>query len=131
MIRAIYEWCVDSGFSPHLVVQVDGETRVPTGFVKDGEIVLNINYSAVKGLLIENESVTFAARFNGVSHSIYVPVRAVKGIFARENGQGMFFGEEASVPRAPMPDGTHPPQPPSPSVGRAASKRRPSLKLIK
>lgn len=130
MIRAIYEWCVDSGFSPHLVVQVDGETRVPMGFVKDGEIVLNINYSAVKGLLIENEAITFAARFNGVSHNIYVPVRAVKGIFARENGQGMFFGAEVSISGMPPPDDVPPPQSPSPSAG-GARKGRPSLKLIK
>lgn len=130
MIRAIYEWCVDSGFTPHLVVQVDGETRVPVGFVKDGEIVLNINYSAVKGLLIENEAITFAARFNGVSHNIYVPVRAVKGIFARENGQGMFF--EAEVPMSGMSpaDGAPPPQPPSTPAG-GSGKGRPSLRLIK
>lgn len=130
MIRAIYEWCVDSGFSPHLVVQVDGETRVPAGFVKDGEIVLNINYSAVKGLLIENEAVTFAARFNGVSHNIYIPVRAIKGIFARENGQGMFFEPEAAPPEMPPPDGVPPAQPPSSAKG-GSGKGRPSLRLIK
>lgn len=124
MIRAIYEWCVDNGFAPHLVVQVDSETRVPTGYVKDGEIVLNINYSAVKGLQMENDAVSFAARFNGVSHNIYVPMRAVKGIFARENGQGMFFEADA----LPTPPLVPPEAPASPSGG---AKKRPSLKIVK
>lgn len=120
MIRAIYEWCVDNGFAPHLVVQVDNETRVPTAYVKDGEIVLNINYSAVKGLQMENEAISFAARFNGVSHNIHVPMAAVKGIFARENGQGMFFEADSSPP---------PPDAPSPVPG--GGKKRPSLKIVK
>lgn len=130
MIRAIYEWCVDNGFAPHLVVQVDAETRVPAGFVKDGEIVLNINYSAVKGLQLENDAITFAARFNGVSHNIYVPVRAVKGIFSRENGQGMFF--EPDLPEGTDPEGNtqaSPKEPTSPKGG--SGKARPSLKLVK
>ena len=124
MVRAIYEWCVDNGFAPHLVVQVDGDTLVPTGYVKDGEIILNINYSAVKGLQMENDAVSFAARFNGVSHNIYVPMRAIKGIFARENGQGMFFEADSSPP----PPSVHPEPPASVSGG---GKKRPSLKIVK
>lgn len=130
MIRAIYEWCVDNGFAPHLVVQVDAETRVPAGFVKDGEIVLNINYSAVKGLQLENDAITFAARFNGVSHNIYVPVRAVKGIFSRENGQGMFF--ELDAPEGTDPEGAASAPSKAVSPPQAGSgKARPSLKLVK
>jgi stringent starvation protein B len=130
MIRAIYEWCVDNGFAPHLVVQVDAETRVPAGFVKDGEIVLNINYSAVKGLQLENDAITFAARFNGVSHNIYVPVRAVKGIFSRENGQGMFF--EPDLPEGTDPEGSAQVSSRESSSPKGGSgKARPSLKLVK
>lgn len=91
MLRAIHEWCVDNNLTPHLIVAVDTQTRVPMAYVKEGEIVLNINYGATKDLHIDNESVVFSARFGGVSQNIYVPMRAVKGIFARENGQGMFF----------------------------------------
>lgn len=124
MVRAIYEWCVDNGFAPHLVVQVDDDTLVPAGYVKDGEIILNINYSAVKGLQMENDAVSFAARFNGVSHNIHVPMRAIKGIFARENGQGMFFEADSSPPPPSAP-------PESPASVSGGGKKRPSLKIVK
>jgi stringent starvation protein B len=126
MVRALYEWCVDNGYTPHLMVVVDANTRVPMGYVKDGEIVLNINYSATKGLLIDNDSVTFSARFNGVSNNLYIPMGAVKGIFARETGQGMFFEPEATSAAKPdmpqtSPDDHEPPPP----------KGRPSLRVVK
>ena len=91
LLRALHEWCVDNNLTPHLIVGVNAHTRVPMAYVKDGEIVLNINYSATKDLHIDNDSVVFSARFGGVSQNIYVPMSAVRGIFARENGQGMFF----------------------------------------
>ena len=91
MIRAIHEWCVDNQLTPHLLVEVNAQTIVPMAYVKGGEIVLNLNASATKDLYFTNEAVTFSARFSGVSNNLYVPVAAIKGIFARENGQGMFF----------------------------------------
>ncbi len=98
LVRAIHEWCMDNGCTPHLLVVVDSHTRVPVAYVKNGEIVLNVNYTATKDLLIDNEAISFSARFGGVSQNLYVPMHAVKGIFARENGQGMFFEiEDASV----------------------------------
>lgn len=102
MLRAMHEWCVDNNLTPHLVVAVNSRTRVPMAYVKDGEIVLNINYSATKDLHMDNDSVVFSARFGGVSQNIYVPMDAVRGIFARENGQGMFFEmEETAVDELP------------------------------
>jgi stringent starvation protein B len=95
MVRAIHEWCVDNGMTPHLLVAVNSKCRVPMAYVKDGEIVLNLNYSATKDLLIDNDAIVFSARFGGVSQHLHVPMNAVKGIFARENGQGMFFEIEA------------------------------------
>ena len=98
MVRAIHEWCMDNAFTPHLLVAVDSHTRVPMAYVKNGEIVLNVNYTATKDLLIDNEAVSFSARFGGVSQNLYVPMHAVKGIYARENSQGMFFEiEEPSI----------------------------------
>lgn len=98
MLRAMHEWCVDNSLTPHLIVAVNNRTRVPMAYVKDGEIVLNINYGATRDLHMDNESVVFSARFGGVSQNIYVPMDAVRGIFARENGQGMFFElEEPAV----------------------------------
>lgn len=91
MVRAIHEWCVDNGLTPHLLVAVNAQCRVPMAYVKQGEIVLNLNYAATKDLHIDNEAIVFSARFNGVSQNLYVPMNAVKGIFARENSQGMFF----------------------------------------
>ena len=91
MIRAIHEWCVDNQLTPHLLVAVNKDTKVPMAYVKDGEIVLNLNYSATKDLHFTNDAVTFSARFSGVSNNLYVPMSAIKGIYARENGQGMFF----------------------------------------
>lgn len=91
LIRAIYEWCMDAGFTPHILVQVDEHTRVPAGYVKDGQIVLNIGGNAVRDLAIDNDWVMFSARFSGVSQEIAVPINRVAAVFARENGQGMHF----------------------------------------
>ena len=100
MVRAIHEWCVDNGLTPHLLVAVNAQCRVPMAYVKDGEIVLNLNYTATKDLLLDNDAVVFSARFGGVSQHLYVPMGAVKGIFARENGQGMFFELEINAAEA-------------------------------
>lgn len=100
MLRAIYEWCTDNGYTPYLAVKVDGQTRVPTQFVKNGEIVLNISFEATSGLKMENDSIHFNARFGGVSREIFVPVANVVAIYARENGQGMAF----DVPKSSADD---------------------------
>ena len=91
LLRAIYEWCTDNGYTPYLAAMVDGQTRVPREFVKNGEIVLNISFSATSGLKMENDFIHFNARFGGVSREIAVPVQNVVAIYARENGQGMAF----------------------------------------
>ncbi len=128
-IRAIYEWCSDCGYTPYLSVKVDENTRVPTEYVKNGEIVLNVSLNATRNLTINNELVQFSARFSGVSREVSIPVDRVQGIFARENGQGAFFtveppaaGEEPAA-IVPVPGGSEPPRPPA--AGRAR------LKLIK
>jgi len=94
LIRAIYEWCGDSGLTPYLSVKVDAQTRVPMEFVKNGEIVLNIGADAAHRLTIGNDTIQFAARFSGASRECSIPVGAVIGIFARENRQGLFFPPE-------------------------------------
>lgn len=127
LIRAIHEWCVDNALTPHLLVKVDGQTRVPAAYVKNGEIVLNINYTAVKDLHIDNDAVVFSARFGGVAQHIYVPIGRVAGIFARENGQGMFFE---------VVDG-HQPEPedkasvPSPLATESPPAKKSHLKVVK
>jgi len=91
LLRAIYEWCTDNGYTPYLAVMVDGRTRVPMQFVKNGEIVLNISFDATSGLKMDNDIIHFSARFGGVSRELVVPVDNVIAIYARENGQGMAF----------------------------------------
>jgi len=91
LLRAIYEWCTDNGYTPHIAVVVDARTRVPMQFVKNGEIVLNISFEATSGLKMDNDVISFSARFGGVSRDISVPVDNVIAIYARENGQGMAF----------------------------------------
>ncbi|WP_334186674.1 ClpXP protease specificity-enhancing factor [Noviherbaspirillum sp.] len=91
LLRAIYEWCTDNGYTPYLAVMVDAQTRVPREFVKNGEIVLNISFTATSGLKMDNTLISFNARFGGVSREISVPVENVVAIYARENGQGMAF----------------------------------------
>ncbi|MCU4414134.1 ClpXP protease specificity-enhancing factor [Acinetobacter sp. WU_MDCI_Axc73] len=92
MARAIYEWICDNQLTPYLLVDATQPyTSVPEQFVKDGQIVLNIAPHAVHQFQMSNEAVSFSARFGGVSRDIYVPISALMGIYARENGQGLFF----------------------------------------
>ncbi len=91
LIRAICEWCADNSLTPYLAVKVNGQTRVPTSYVKNGEIVLNISSGATRRLTIDNERVQFTARFSGASQEVSVPVAAVSGIFAKETGYGFAF----------------------------------------
>ena len=95
LIRAFYEWIVDSDCTPHIVVNAEEEhVQVPLEFVESGQIVLNIAMPAVQNLSLKNDAISFEARFGGVAHEIYVPTHAVVAIYARENGRGMVFSEE-------------------------------------
>ena len=91
LIRALYEWCTDNGFTPYVAVLVDDSVRVPNEYVKDGEIVLNISFDATSSLKLGNEFIEFKARFAGTAREIMVPISHVIAIYARENGQGMAF----------------------------------------
>lgn len=91
LIRALYEWCTENGYTPYIAVSVDNSVRVPQEFVKDGEIVLNISFDATGSLKLGNEFIEFKARFSGTPREIMVPVNNVMAIYARENGQGMAF----------------------------------------
>jgi stringent starvation protein B len=122
MLRAIYEWCTDSGFTPYLAVKVDAATTVPMEYVKKGEIVLNISFGATSGLKMDNDAIHFHARFGGVSREIYVPVQNVLAIYANENGQGMAFEVTSGAAEAPVPA----PEPASAAPALAAVKSAPA-----
>ena len=138
LLRALYEWCLDNGFTPHVAVKVDAQTQVPAEYVKGGEITLNISPTAVHKLEIGNTFIEFSARFGGVARQIMVPVSNVQVIYARETGQGMSFDVDVpqaeGVARAPSAEpklvapletnGDEPPEPPRPSPsGRPALRR--------
>jgi stringent starvation protein B len=129
LIRAIWQWINDNAMTPHLLVDAgrDG-VEVPSQFVQDGRIVLNISGSAVSDLDLGNDWISFRARFSGVARDLLIPVNAVLGIYARENGQGMAF------PETPDGDGPQGPEPgPDGEDGAAdsAGSKRPSLKIVK
>ena len=122
-MRALYEWIVENDCTPYLLVDAAiSDVLVPQQYVKDGQIVLNVSPGAVMDLNISNDAVTFNGRFGGVAFDIYVPVGAVMGIYARENGQGMVFDAEEVIDDTP-PDDT----PPSP----VKAEKRPSLKIVR
>ena len=95
LIRAIREWAMDNGLTPQLLVDagVDGVV-IPEGHARDGKMVLNVHTQAVNALELGNECITFSARFGGTSRAIKLPIQSVLAVFARENGQGIFFQEE-------------------------------------
>jgi stringent starvation protein B len=155
LIRALHDWCTDNGFTPYIAVFVDARVQVPTEYVKNNEIVLNVGFEATSSLKLGNETIEFKARFGGTSREIVVPVDHVIAIYARENGQGMAFpmpaapgaevgpndaAEAQPAPKPPRltltesnaakgqnePDGDTEPPSPEPPAGS-----RPSLKRIK
>ena len=156
LIRALHDWCTDNGFTPYIAVFVDAKVQVPTEFVKNNEIVLNVGFEATSALKLGNEAIEFKARFGGSSREIMVPVDHVIAIYARENGQGMAFpvptdapaggsaaaGDEASTnaasprsPRLALTD-TAPVRPgrsevPPPPPTEPTPGGRPSLKRVK
>lgn len=132
-LRALYEWCVDNGYTPHVSVKVDGTCKVPVAYVKDGQIVLNIGPSAVRGLLMDNEWLSFSARFGGVAQEISVPVQNVLAIYARETGEGMAFNQmptTATQGTAEQNQSSSQDEE-SPEPGPDRPKGRPTLRVVK
>ena len=125
LIRALHQWCTDFGFTPFIAVFVDARVEVPMEFVKNDEIVLNLSLEACHQLAIENDWISFQARFGGIPRKIMVPVTHVLAIYARENGQGMSFPFDPAQARdlhiADSDDGG----------AEKPKTSRPSLKIVK
>jgi len=123
LIRAIYEWLVDNELTPYLMIDVMiPHVEVPEKYIEDGKIILNVTPVAVRDLSMTNIDIQFDARFSGITHRIYVPIRSVMAIYAFENGRGMVFSEEdeADDGGAEGPPGTPP-----------RSRGKPNLKVVK
>lgn len=150
-IRALYEWCTDNGYTPYITVAVTPRVRVPQEFVRDGQIVLNISFEATNALSIDNEAISFNARFGGVSREIHIPIGQVQAIYARENGHGMAFeiepesdpvdeteeaSEEEGTPRLAAVDKnqstqSEEPKTPDDDPENQKKSKKPSLKIVK
>ncbi len=129
LIRAIHAWALDNGYTPHLLVAADYPgVSVPKAFVKDGRIALDLSPMAVRELNLDSDPIFFSARFGGSPFDIIVPSGAVLAIYARENGDGILFGEpepvDPAAPAARPAGGDEPPEPPKPSG-------RPKLRVVK
>jgi len=142
LLRALYEWCVDNGYTPHLAVKVDSRAQVPQEYVKNGEITLNCSPTAVHKLQMGNEVIEFSARFAGVARQISVPVASVYAIYARETGHGMTFEIDGPRPElqsvaeaepAPQRDApvTALPAPPTPPEPGKPGGGKPTLRRVK
>jgi len=130
LIRAIHAWALDNGYTPHLLVAADYPgVSVPKAFVKDGRIALDLSPMAVRELNLENEPIFFSARFGGSPFDIVVPSGAVLAIYARENGDGIMFGEPE--PAEPPVAGTRPPNQDEPPPGPPKPGGRPKLRVVK
>jgi len=98
IVKALYDWLLDNDLTPHLLVDAAQEdVIVPLQFVEDGQIVMNINPSAVRNFYMDDQAISFNARFSGQPMDVYIPMKAMLAIYARENGQGMGFGGEPGV----------------------------------
>ena len=127
LVRALYEWIVDNNLTPHMLVDTTHESvEVPRAFVENNKIILNVSPEATHSLVLGNDAITFNARFSGTSMDVHVPVSSVLAIYARENGQGMMFGDHEDE------------TPPDPEPGKSSDKssvpnqvKRPNLKIVK
>lgn len=127
LLRAMHEWMTDNAQTPHIVVDAgSADLNLSAEHIRDNKIVLNVSYSATRGLVIGNDAVSFEARFNGVPTALNVPIDSVLGIYARESGQGMVFSEESEPPTDPSSDDPGPSDDPAPGDGK-----RPTLRVVK
>jgi stringent starvation protein B len=138
LVRAIYEWLNDNNLTPHVLIDAtQSGVVVPTAHIQEGRIVLNIMPSAVRDLFIHNDALSFSARFGGVPMQIYAPMQAVLAIYARENGEGMFFNENEKLSSDDGSGDDEPPQPPKPPQSPTSIKpsspagKRPALRVVK
>jgi len=98
MIRAMHEWIIDSELTPYVLVDANHtDVVIPTEFVEDSKILLNVSPGATQNLNLGNEFILFSARFNGVSMEVSFPIDAVMAIYAKENGRGMMFKEDEAT----------------------------------
>lgn len=122
LVRALHEWILDNGYTPYVLVDttIDG-VEVPKDYISDNKIILNTHPDAIKNWYLENDSLSFSARFSGKEENLYVPVNAVLATYAKENGKGMMFDEHFEDDLPPEPSDVTPP----------VNRKKPTLKVVK
>jgi stringent starvation protein B len=132
IVRALYEWILENHCTPYVLVNAFYEgVEVPQAHVKDGQIILNVSPSAVQDLSVEDYAMEFRGRFGGIPKQVFVPIPAVMGIYAKENGQGMMFETDNGGSEPPEPERTGNPEISSRGTPPTDSSKKPSLKLVK
>jgi len=127
LIRALFDWVIDNGLTPHLLIDTSNQSVVvPQQFVENQKIVLNISTSATTNLVLGNESISFNARFSGQPMNVFLPIESIMAIYAKENGQGMMFAQEDSSVVLSGKGNNDDPEPPTPPPSK-----RPTLKVVK
>ncbi len=130
LLNAVYQWCVDQGHTPYILVVVAYPgVSVPSGYEKNGRMILDVSPRACHNLSMANDWITFNARFGGAARMVDVPMAAVAAIYAAETQEGMGFADPEIPPTTP---------PPSPEGGGVESAdkptgkpERPSLRVVK
>lgn len=114
LIRGLYEWLLDSEVTPYLLVDASFHgVMIPQGIASNGKVVLNLSPSAIQKLELNNDYISFSARFGGVAQNVYCPIASVLAIYAKENGEGMMFNEDASIDPAEPPEAKKDPKKPN------------------
>lgn len=133
LIRALYDWLLDCGHTPYLLVAAhEAGVAVPEGFINpDGKIILNLAPQAVHGLSLGNDEIRFSARFGGTPMTVIVPPRAVLAIYAKESGAGMLFGEPEAADSAVSPAAARSDQQPEPPKPAGEGGKRAHLRVVK
>jgi len=136
IVRALHEWISDNNCTPLVLVSSKyQDVQIPTGIDEDGKVVLNVSYGATKNLEIANEGIAFDARFSGISQNLYIPINSILAIYARENGQGMMFGDGEEVPdpsgKASKPSSDKPLKKPETKVVGNKSFLKNAIKVLK
>lgn len=126
LIRAIYEWIVDNDATPHMLIDTTIEgVVVPTEYIENNKIILNVGPMAANHLELGNDHIEFAARFAGKAMTVHVPTSAVLAVYARENGQGMVFSND-EVPADENKGGAN-----ASHVKKASTSKKPALRVVK
>lgn len=122
LVRALHEWILENGYTPYILVDttIEGVT-VPKDYISDNKIILNAHPDAIKNWYLENDALSFSARFSGKEENIFVPINAVLATYAKENGKGMMFDEHFEDDLPPEPS----------DVITPTKSKRPTLKVVK